>query len=62
MKQFNIKYNVGKLKYIINYHDGVKKHEDGSPFFDIGIFKSKKMMDNFAKQLTNEGYIHLLNS
>ena len=35
-------YNVGKVKYLVKYHDGKKKHEDNSRFFDIAIFKNKK--------------------
>ena len=42
MKTFNLMYNVGKAKYVVNYHNGIKKHKDDSPFYDIGIFKNKK--------------------
>jgi hypothetical protein len=35
MKQFNEMQNVGKVKYLVNFHDGVKAHRDGSPFFDV---------------------------
>ena len=48
--------NIGKAKYVVNFHDGVKKHKDNSPFFDIEIFKNKKKRDLFIKQLTDEGY------
>ena len=41
MKKYNIQYNIGKAKYVVNYHDGVKKHKDGSSFYDITIFKNK---------------------
>lgn len=55
-KVFNIKYNVGKSKYVINYHDGVKKHKDGSPFFDIQIYSNKRDFDNAVKLLKKAGY------
>jgi hypothetical protein len=55
-KKFNIMYNVGRAKYVVNYHNGVKKHEDGNPFFDIAIFKSKLKLKQFIKDLRKEGY------
>lgn len=51
MKQFNILQNVGKSKYVVNFHDGKKLHSDGSPFFDIAIFKNKKDLNKFIKEL-----------
>ncbi|RZD19752.1 hypothetical protein [Pseudoalteromonas sp. MEBiC 03485] len=56
MKQFNTMMNVGKVKYVVNYHDGVKTHEDGSPFFDIVTFSNKKKRNTFIRELTNQGY------
>lgn len=53
---YNVMYNVGKCKYIVNYHDGLKKHNDGSKFYDIAIFKNKKDLNNFIKELTKNGY------
>lgn len=32
MKQFNTMENLGKAKYVINYHDGNKSNGDGSPY------------------------------
>lgn len=57
MKRFNLMYNVGKSKYVINYHDGIKKHKDGSDFFDIAIFTNKKEFQAFIRELTGNGYI-----
>jgi hypothetical protein len=56
MKEFHIQHNIGKAKYVVNYHDGEKKHNDGSDFFDIAIFRSKKDMSSFTTQLRREGY------
>jgi hypothetical protein len=57
MKQFNIQYNIGKAKYVVNHHDGVKKHRDGSNFFDIAIFKNKKNLAKFICDLYKNGYV-----
>jgi hypothetical protein len=55
-KTYNIMHNVGKSKYVVNFHDGVKKHSDGSRFFDIEIFKNLKELKAFTKKLDSEGY------
>lgn len=57
MKQFNLQYNIGKAKYVINIHDGFSKHPDGSPFYGIEIFKNKKHFDARTKELLADGYI-----
>ncbi len=56
MKTFNLQQNVGKAKYVVNHHDGVKQHRDESPFFDINIFKNKRKLIKFTKELTENGY------
>lgn len=55
-KNFNTKYNVGRAKYVINYHDGKKTHKDGSPFYDIATFKNMKDFLAYKKKLNSEGY------
>jgi len=55
-KIYDEKYGVGKSKYVVNFHDGEKKHKDGSPFFDIAIFKNKVEKDKFVKDLESKGY------
>ena len=52
-------YGVGMAKYLVNYHDGIKKHNDGSDFFDIEIFKNKKKLKTFIVELVNNGYIEI---
>ena len=49
-------YNVGKAKYVINYHNGIKKHKDNSEFYDLCVFKNKKKFNSFIKKLELEGY------
>ncbi|MFQ3188920.1 MAG: hypothetical protein ACI936_000040 [Paraglaciecola sp.] len=56
MKVFNTMMNVGKVKYVINYHDGVKAHRDGSEFFDTTTFSSMKKRNEFIKELKGLGY------
>ena len=54
---FYIQYRVGKAKYVVNYHDGIKKHGDGSRFFDIRIFRNQKSLGVFIAELENNGYL-----
>ena len=49
--------NIGTAKYVVNYHDGVSTHNDGSPFFGIRIFKNKKKLKTYTDQLKADGYI-----
>lgn len=58
MKQYNIMYNVGKVKYLVNYHDGEKKYKDGSNFYEAAIFSNKKKMQKFVSELISKGYIY----
>jgi len=56
-KRFNTMYGVGSSKYVVNYHDGKKTHNDGSDFFDIKIFKNQKDLDTFKKALLSKGFV-----
>jgi hypothetical protein len=56
MKTYNIQYGVGKTKYLVNFHDGIKTHKDGSKFSDIKIFSNRKKMEGFIKKLRSNGY------
>lgn len=55
-KTFNVMENVGKCRYVINFHDGEKCHEDGSPFFDVHIVSNKRALQRFLKCLITDGY------
>lgn len=59
VKKYSIKYNVGKVKYLVSYHDGVKKHKDGSDFYDIKCFKNKIKLNKFVKELQSQNYREL---
>jgi len=45
-----------KSKYLLNFHDGVSTHKDGSEFYDLRIFSNKKKMEKFIKELSRNGY------
>ena len=56
MKTFYTQYNIGKAKYIVCFADGIKKHLDGSLFFDIAIFKNAHLFKSFTQKLIENGY------
>lgn len=49
--KYKIDYNIGKVKYLVSYSNGTKKHKDGSEFWDIACFSNKKKMEKFVNQL-----------
>jgi len=51
--------NIGRAKYTVSFHDGKKKHKDGSPFSDIRIFANKRKRDRFTRDLRNDGYTEI---
>jgi hypothetical protein len=56
MKRFNIMYGIGKAKYVVNFHNGTSKHNDGSDFYNIKIFNNKKKLGEFVRSLIDSGY------
>jgi len=56
MKTYRQTDNIGRAKYTVSFHDGEKTHPDGSPFFDIRIFKNKTSLAAFTKQLVAQEY------
>jgi hypothetical protein len=55
-KRYYQQDRVGSAKYTISYHDGKKKHKDGSDFFDIQTFRNKKDLAKFVNTLHKGGY------
>ena len=55
-KSFNIRENIGKCRYVVNFHDGVKTHRDGSLFFDVQIASNKRTLKQVVKALKADGY------
>lgn len=56
MKKYNVMYRIGHAKYVVNFHDGISKYNDGSEFFNIKIFKNKKLLNAFISELISNGY------
>jgi len=56
MKTYYQTDNIGRAKYTVSFHDGTKKHADGSPFYDIAIFTNKVKLSAFIKDLEIRGY------
>jgi hypothetical protein len=57
VKQYHEQFNIGKAKYVVNYHDGEKTYSDGSPFFDIAIFRNEGAKNRFVDLLKAQGYV-----
>jgi hypothetical protein len=55
-KLYYEQHGIGKAKYTVSFHDGETTHDDGSPFYGIAIFKSKKKTAGFVKQLKQRGF------
>jgi hypothetical protein len=56
-KAFKINPPIGSSKYSISAYDGIAKHKDGSPFWDILIFKNKADLEKRAQYFRGEKYI-----
>ena len=56
MKLYYIQFNIGKSKYVVNFHNGLENHSDGSPFFDCRIFRNKIKLNKFIRELAISGY------
>lgn len=57
MKTYHIQYGIGRSKYVAIFHDGVKTHKDGSPFFDVDIFRNKPDLNAFVATLKQQGFV-----
>lgn len=56
-KAFKVNPGIGSSKYSISSHDGVKKHKDGSDFYDIKIFKNKVDLEKGIKDYKSKGFV-----
>ncbi len=54
--KYNISERIGKSRYVVNFHDRIKTHSDGSEFWDIAIFRNKLAMGHFVAGLEKAGY------
>jgi hypothetical protein len=55
--RFHTLANIGKVRHAVSYHDGLKTHADGSPFFDLATMRNKRARDAFCKRLRMLGYV-----
>lgn len=55
-KLYRTQSSIGKARHVVSFHDGIKTHADGSPFFDTAIFRNKKRRDEFIEGLKGAGY------
>lgn len=55
-KNFYVSQSVGNARHVVSFHDGVKTHKDGSPFYDVEICGNKRNRDTFIKGLKRTGY------
>ena len=56
-KAFKVNPGIGKAKYSISSHDGHKKHNDGSDFWDIQIYKNKVDLEKGIKDYKSKGFV-----
>lgn len=56
-KTYHDNPQIGKSRHSVSFHGGEKFHKDGSPFFDLRIFKSEKDKAAFIRRLEAAGYI-----
>jgi hypothetical protein len=56
-KVFKVNPQIGKAKYSISSHDGVKTHKDGSDFYDMEIFNNKVDLEKGIKKYTSNGFV-----
>lgn len=55
-QNFYVMYNVGKCKYVLNYHRFGNYHKDGSLFYDCELFSNKKKLVARITELKKEGF------
>ena len=55
-KYYVEQHNIGATRYSVSYHDGEQCHGDGSPFYGIRIFRNRRAMRAFVRDLQANGY------
>lgn len=58
-KRYAVHYNIGKVKYEVSYHKEGSFHKDGSEFFDVRLFKNKRDLARFVRELKRDGCVEL---
>ena len=57
MKTYRDNPQIGAVRHSVSFNDGMKTHKDGSPFFDLKVFKRSKDKEVFIRGLEADGYI-----
>lgn len=52
--EYRINPQIGRVKHSVSFHDEVKKHQDGSKFFDLRTFRTKRAMNKFCAELISK--------
>ena len=47
---------MGRGRHTVSYHDGIKRHADGSPFFDFAVCKTERAQRKLVNELRRQGY------
>lgn len=55
-KKFMVNSQIGVTKHSISFYNGVSTYDDNSEFWNLRIFKNKRDMKKFIKQLEDKGY------
>lgn len=55
-KQFKVNPQIGTARHSVSFHDGIQTHRDGSAFFALYIFRTKRKLTVFVNKLKREGY------
>ena len=57
-KEYFVQHNIGKARYLVNYHDGIKTHKDGSRFYHIKIANNVTDLNSIIAKLNQQGYAY----
>lgn len=56
LKRYRLQYRIGRARYVVSFHDGRKRHPDGSAFWDIRIFGNRRVCQTFLRTLWETGF------
>lgn len=53
---YRVPLTLRRGQHVVDFHDGDKRHADGSPFYDVRVFSNLKRAERFAKELEDKGF------
>ncbi|MEG3764916.1 hypothetical protein [Alteromonas sp. 14N.309.X.WAT.G.H12] len=59
MKFYDCIDNLGKAKYLVNFHDETQTYPDGTPRLNVRKFTNKRKRDQFVRSLKKMDYLQL---